>query len=588
VRVRPAEYTHVGPPRSRLVKIGSALAGIDVPTEIDEDAVETVPYRTSPDGRLRDGPEFELSLANQLKDSAAKSDVLILDLSYDLTEVDGRIYQDHAISAALRAARLRFKNSRVLLIHSGTVTPVDAFVRTIKNHLSHRFVLGNTTTGELDVPEALEWTVPGGLAAAVKLEPEDLRAQLDDLVIRRRGVFEDPGQDELDGYRYSAERGDFVLRRLLPWYFERKKIGAVIYDGNADEWLHTIVGAATVKARIPIVQSSHDVEAARDGSGEQAMNPAALEAIKSKHVCIVIPMLKTGHNAKRLREAVESLGVERVTVLAVLGKDGAGTPQPGYYQGKRSPVGVAARGDFFVQVAHLPLQPHDWRVLAAAALGPFEDPHERWEAPSLTGMLALLDDLGSEAETNVPSVAGAATRLGIRWFPAMGRLELPEHRRDALWLAECLVRVALNALPEAKRHELLIVMPQDDGNGSRPIGRAIKNHLDVQVVSVPRGGFDDATAPGLDGLRQMTLPDEVVNRIDDHSGNTIVLMDESAISYGTFAYLGDVVRSITKNGPALAVAAVEAILPEYQEHRPNLRSLFAWRPVTRHEPNHAG
>lgn len=565
LRLRPEEFQYVGPPRARLRQIGAALAGWQGISKRDDYGpyFETVSFR----GRMASGWEaFAAELAQQIQESLEATDCLILDLSFALDEVGGSQYPDLGISQALRICERQINqdDKRILLIHTVGVTPIDGFMRLIASDFSERILVANTLTGELSNPNKLAWQVPLAVRAAVRVVPDDVRDQLEERIVRRRGVFEIPETRIFEGYRYTAEQCAAELAVLMPIYFEQEGIKGIVFDASVDPWFREVVKGAAVRARITLCQSTEDLASAElAGKGS-----ATLSAMRGTRVCLVIPMFKSGHNVRILRDQLEKWTNSEVVVLAVMANPGPNGDKKhsGRFSGVRSLGGVSTPISYFTPVMNLPLQATSWLVKAALAYKEDLDPRNPWSRPTRSGILSLLDKLGASQETNVPQ-----GRAGITWFPSLSKLGTPAFAPDALWLAECVVRAAVGELA-CDRGKLLVIVPDDDGNGSRPIGRAMKDHLDVHVLVVPRSEFR---------LSKEKLRPDIRRAIMNHASVSIVLFDESAVSYGTFIALEKLVRRVSGNPPALSISIVEAVIARYARKRPDkLHSFHSWTPLS--------
>lgn len=565
----------MGLARSRLVRIGSALADTTPadlsPDQIHDLWVRTVVWRTNDVGRIISAREFSRNLAENIKAAASRASAIVIDMSYSFPEVKGKQYPEGAIRDGLAMAAKELGQSKTVVLHAGGFTPIDEFVEYIESALKAHVVLVNTATGKLGQSgDALSWTVSDELEASFKEDLEDHRSQLADRVVRRRGVFKSRNEATHDAFRYSAEPGRFEVEALLSSYFRSRKIKLVIHDDSVEPWLREAIAAAAVRASAELISGGSLLESA-EGELEGVEGVQLPES--SKDVCIIVPMFKSGQTARRLLDAAELRGVLAPRVLAILAKDAGVSPRGGLYSFRPPLRQPPIQVNYFVPVKHVRLDKDAWQMeYVRARTQDKEVPSDRWSFPSQVGMLSLFSELGASAETNVPSWRSAA----IEWFPAMNRLEDKQYRQDALWLAECLIRVCTSVIG-CERSELLVVVPRDSGNGTRPIANAIKNHLDVEVVSVPRSLDLNLNDDGsIDGL-----PEEDRIRIVDHASSNIVLVDESTVSYSTLSYLEAIVRNIGLGDVALSAVAVEAIVDEFEKERPrHLHSLYRWRPTS--------
>ena len=505
-------------------------------------------------------------LATVLEEASNGRRSLLIDLAFDLAG----------------NARLELAISRAIEIAAQSLEPLDAVAIVVDEHpggrrrlrrtvsalrmLAARTGICNVTTSDVVQPEFGSWDVRP-VADKVRTQLAEYANAICDKVVRRRGVFQSPFDQRFFRYWYSAASAADEIEHVFRAYLEERSATHVVYDHNCESWLRVVI-ESVCDGKYELLSSDDDAITQRAFGAPHAGNGKI-------SVVIVGPMLRTGTSFRRMFTAVDSWA-DSVRLFAIMANESDSDRKQGYYFTKSFPL-VAEHArveiDYVVPVRHMELEEPDWRLDLAVGTDPseVEVPGEAWGAPSAVAMWDLVDSLPMGVEEPWP----ISTRPRIHSFPQLRNLTA----EDATWLAETFLRIAEKEY-ELSRSLIMVVMPEEEDesdspvNGARPLSEAFKKRLRVSTQLVRRADIDrwDPADVG-------TLPSYLVRALQDHVGYEVLIIDESAVSFGTILQLHRMARHANSGrAPVLSATVVEA-LTKYRRDIPGFRSLFQWSPV---------
>jgi hypothetical protein len=442
----------------------------------------------------------------------------------------------------------------VVLLDRGTHPTDDVRQSTLLDPLASQVLIGDTTTGEFEA-RGSNWPPTADIAEVLKAHIVDVRDALAARVVRRRGIFEDPLGAEPGQYRFSAENAADHLQQLLEHYVAAQGIQTLVYDDESEPWFAGLVKAVALAATedpngLPVYTSSRLVAANKSGRSN-SVTKRLIQNIKDRRVAAILPMIKSGDRAATMRSAILGLGGEPQVVAAMARETAPGTPHDGFFRDSRAIGSDVAQVDYFAGVRHHPpLASHQWLIEAAELLEEVEKPMDDWAMPTRVAMWSLFDKIGTEVEFPMPR-----PRPRIEHFPKLRKIE----DVDALWLAECLVRTAERKVGTrfVPRTQLFFVIPEES-SGSKQIAAILKDVLEVAVVQISRTLIEDKTAP---------IPTEFRATVLGNISRSIVLLDESAVTFVTLNRMAEIIRDITGK-PRLSLAVVESGNRLWASNRP--------------------
>lgn len=374
-------------------------------------------------------------------------------------------------------------------------------------------------------------------------------------------------------YHFSAQPASREIQALVEQYITTSGATAVVYESDRREWFGNLLQAACAARRIPCF-SMVDVRGKGPAENDDDIHNSRLqeharEVLSSAdaRICVAFRLLRTGRHARKILKELDGLvqGTLRpLTLLVAKALEGNDQLRDGFHT-RSIPLGGERRPlDYFLEVDDHSIAEDSWQVRSAEILGEVEDPQTSWLAPTRVALWALFEELGAEPETPAPP-----GRARPRAFPALRNLG----PLDASWLAESAVRVAERDLTKAAgrevpRAEILVVAP-DEPSGARPIADALAKLFDVASTAIPRPVFE----------RTQAAPDRLLRRLRNYRDFSIVLFDESTLSYSTLASLERFLLDVIDRRADLCVSVIESPLPSARERPSTLTSLYSWIPI---------
>ncbi|MCU1509492.1 MAG: hypothetical protein JWQ12_1757 [Glaciihabitans sp.] len=479
---------------------------------------------------------------------------LIIDLAFS---IEGDLRQDFIISEAIRLVGARLSELKaVVVLYRDLPLARQRIPRLIIGDadLRRKVLVCCLADSEVINGEDVEWD-SDELERVVQYTMRDYADQLDDRILRRRGVFTSQLPDKHFGYWFSAENGSYELGHLISAYLRAADVHAVVFDENCEPWLTSKITEICVSLSVSVHSSAKILD-----------SEVALE-LKDRAIAVIGPMWRSGTLFRTVRSQLKPLA-KRTRFLSIMGLESTLDERPDFYYVKRvkDEVGVPFTVDYFVPVSHDEIQPGDWKMNIATWLGKVESPYDPWVLPSTVSMWSLLDSLPAGLEQPSPK-----TRRPLRTFPLLRHLDA----RDATWLAESIVRLGQDEF-EIPRSLLIVVLPKEVlpvggglANGTAPLAEAFKKSLQVATLSVSREDFESETAPST----------ETVEFFEAHQAYEVIAVDESAVSFGSINSLYSYIsRANGGRAPKFTAAIVEAVLAA-SVPPDSFRSLFQWHPV---------
>jgi hypothetical protein len=403
------------------------------------------------------------------------------------------------------------------------------------------------------------WKPSPELCHVVRGTDEELRRDLNDRFLRRRGVFATDRSGEFLPFRYSPDFCQATLVEVLRHQFDLLGSELILCDGEESPWLQPCVEAAcgqmTPRRTAKISDIWGDVPNDKQIARMRERLKEALTEPDLK-LLLVLPLYKTGRHASKVLERIRTVFQGRIDVLAVLidGKAIDSETLECIVEIEQESINV----HWLLKIEQRMLSATDWRVTAAVIGGCVEDPLANWTKPSLVAMWSLFDSLDCARERPLPR-----ERPAVKWFPKLLNME----HEDALWLAESLVRAAETRL-STPRAKILMVLPDED-SGAAPIGMALSEHLDMAVEKIGRRVIEG----------EEPMDERLEKRLREHASFSLVIVDESTITYGTIVNMAHMVAEVCNRQVDLAVVALEVPNPTFALGRPDyLHSVYSWTP----------
>lgn len=571
LRIRPATQTQAG--RSieqsqaivQSVAPGAAPSGLDVEFGID------VPLAFS---------ELE-GLAQVLVEGASEEDIVLIEADFPTRE-SPRSYQvlDSLVTSLVAQEPILRSKCGIAVVVQELPNHVDQMYDLLAvPSLAGRLTIvdgGASHMGDADLARSLL----RGLAS--NPAPDDA---VERSILRHRGVFRSSGTRRVSNYLFYYEAlpkaSSYFQRRLVAALNQLRPEVVIIDTSTSGPWFASMVQAACVEFQMTHSVAVATIEVAQLLSLQEGRLPepensraAGADAILAKtdsRVAVVVPAYASGRSLTRALEVIGSPALDRCTAIAVFADTGAklnASAYPGFQGVAHQPyAGRTLEVQCMCQVELRTLERGDWLVAAAEALGevrelPMGDvDHGKLGRAALWSLYA---DCGVSIE-RLP----AGGRAPKRFFPDFARL----NEWDAHWLAEAAVRNILDRIPRSNRDGLLVVIPAEE-NGTRPLARALIEKCRAAVLPIPRAAIDG----------DEDLDEGTVKRLQDHTADTIAVLDESTVTHGTLKRLADLVEQTVRVRPDLVGAVIDM-----SEQTPDLDipyfSLTAWAALAEAGPS---
>jgi len=563
LRIRPDSAKSAGHRAERLQEIARALVG-------EQDAgrrpfeAQTAAFPAAPRGHITAGifaAEIEW---------AAKADTIVLDLGFSMRRVRRGVIDKLLADTLKRLLDATTDTHRIAVIVGDlkVVKSQDDLGRVVDTHHRRDRVAVIPTDGT-SPRSASGWTLSDEVGELAEVTLDELRASFMQRLLRRRGVFQSTRHDEYLRFHYAPHPSNDLLSELVARKLSELAPDAVLYDGSAPEWLSTAVLAA---ANIETITAGTVGDLTSKSTSKATLEADVWERLRSlvmtadTSMVLVVPLAKSGSALSASVAQIRTVHKGSLCVLAIL-VDYHFAPLPKGVAPPQSTIkefgGERIEVHYIERVHQTLLASDHWQVLAARAGNFVEDMSLDWLSPSPVGLWSLYREAGVDIESPVPK---SSKRLPIRWFPQLSKMS----DEDALWVGECLIRLAKAELGAAVE-DLVFVLP-DEPSGAEALARALKDRLDVTVLTVTREEIDRGV-----GNEDLSL------QLGRRGGNRIVVVDESTVTYSTLLKIDRLVRDAVNRSPDLAVVALE--LPIGDHPRPSyLRALHAWRPIVMADP----
>lgn len=419
-----------------------------------------------------------------------------------------------------------------------------------------RIVAANGET----VDSANSFAISAEILEGSKIGPEQYQGLLGRRIVRRRGVFEIIGTDQLVGYQYEGSNCGAPLRAAIQLYLDEITAqtggkGVLVYDSSRSDWTREYaLGAAKRTSNVNAYGSDAFTDPNYDFADECREKLA-----EAKFVVLFSSLIRSGRSLDHLFRIVnESTDIGEFHFLSVMLDPGhrtlASSNPPGMKSVFLSIGGRNERVDFFQEVEQPTLPADNWLGMAAKSTGAIEPLHEKMY-PSAIGLWALFDEVGISREEPVPS-----GRAAIKLMPRLSNVS----DWDAHWLASELVRLAIEDVG-AHKDDVLLALPEE-ASGSRAIAVAAQTRLEISVLPIPRKVIDG----------EEVLNEELIRRLQRYSSRRVILADESTITYGTFESMEAILASFIGRPSDASVVCLDLGDPLNPARPENLRSLYAW------------
>jgi hypothetical protein len=566
LRMRPDAVVRDGLLPDELDDLVQALTG--------QSALQSKTFGFALETDLQDSEAFE-SLLRIVRQSLAAAELVLVDMRFDSAILRGITICDALLSSALFQIEdeLTAESMIVVLVeHLPTtadelhdVLELDAFDSRLVFVDESGAILG--AVGDLD----LDPVVQASLAT-----PHDLLETIRKGTIRRRGVHSDtPPHVGHYLFQYDAltEAHD-AFSQVIADYLVAARVEVLVFDqASAGAWFESCLGRACINANVTRLNVTHLRDGYR-GSGFAANDSVARALSKLNdpvtRVCYLIPAYDSGQTITNLRALVKRKDLDTARFLTVFLNEkhvvGRRKSIAGLSSIRRLHEGIDVKLDYILPVRIQKLSERDWRVQAAELMDEVErvpkadiDPHApALAAPTQVAMWSLFAEYGADIEKPLPD----SPRDPIRHFPMLGGID----PWDAHWLAESIVASILETTPSV-REGLTIVLPAEN-SAMTPISQALVDLCGVFVCEVPRENLD-AEVPA--------LPESKHADLERHSADTIVILDESAISHATLRILSSLVELAAERRPSLFVTLVDLGEPTIERLKPSL-TFTRWTP----------
>ncbi|MFL6108102.1 MAG: hypothetical protein ACJ72L_14160 [Marmoricola sp.] len=477
-----------------------------------------------------------------------ENDVVFIDASFArIASPRSYAIVDDFISILLSQAPVLDASCQIVV--SLDTLPIE--VDNIYDLLSYHQLSGRLAIVEEDLNHLGDTDLGRLIAKGLKAQPIAV-GSIDSTLLRRRGVFRSAseGRQTLHNLFYYEASGNAVdeFSDRLAEALRDTKPDLVVFDASTSgPWFSSAVAAACVTVQTESRQELTLVELAQwieYGKGElqepersRAAQAKAVLSGEDTTVAIIVPGFLTGRSLTRVIELIGSPDIDRCTTVAVFADASKELQSAGLPGTSGIAVCEYRNNEIDVHCMHqVPLRTipqGDWLVKVAEVLGEIRDlPVATMERLKLdrVALWSLFDERGVSVE-----LLPAGSRAPKKYFPDLRELD----RWDAHWIAQCAVENILANQPGG-RGALLVVIPEEE-NGTLPISNALLHGCGVAVLQVPRKVID----------RDLPVPQEIRDKLTHHQAETIVVFDESTVTYGTLERLVDLVEAETNYSPAL-------------------------------------
>lgn len=544
VRLRPDTMPNVGMPRERARELAVHLSGKPKPL---------VDFR-----RATFASEAGLIETTQVARALADCRIVVLDLDFPMVQIRrGRVDRLLADVLTSVAHHVTDEHRLVIVMTEQPASPDD--IAGVLRGPPYAAVSAVVSSNSEPPAVAATWVMSDQAIAACRTSSDDVKHQFAERLLRRRGVFRSNVSDEYLAYHYSSLQGDGSLRALIEDYIAESPSDLVLFDKGLSPWLGEVVLSAAIDASLTAATVEEFLgrfEKAGDrDSARRRKKLRELTGDPDTHVVVILPMVKSGRTATRVAGELRSAGLRYVRVLAIMIEErlSRGAPSPFHLDLGSAVIEV----DYLVEVGQPSLDATDWRLEAAIAGRYVELPASDWTSPSPIGMWSLYAHVGVGPESPLPR---SSERRAFRWLPKLR--SMPD--RDAVWMAECLVRLATSHLG-THSSEMVFLVP-DEQSGARPLASALERRTDIAVIRFDRNDLNDRAN---DSSR--------LDYLSRYAGYRIVVADESTVSYHTMRQFEALVKRALNRPPDLGVVMLD--LGSRSDLRPSwLQSLHNWRP----------
>ena len=560
LRLRPLAAQTQGPLRDSLTNLAVAWTGDGI-----EAAFQQIVSGFDSDLRADIG-----KIIDWLQREVPDGSLLLVDLLFSRAQVPRALEAGERLIAGLLSAYRRRAGGRlpikVAVLMQQLPMQADPLSELLKSvdfagdliaYAEDGKSLGDLLGVELD-PLALEHIVP-------PTPDEALRSK----TVRRRGVFRGRSQKgAYHAFEYSVlGDGWRDAERYLVEYLERNEIELLIYDDAAAEgWFARAVQGAGLATGVGVLAWPWPTTRAPGADAEIEGLATALERLRSKdtRVCYVVAGYQSGKTLQNVYRATNRGDLGTAHFLAVLCDDSitkAGDDTPGFVWrqfGKEQ-----YRLDYILSVPIRALPPDDWRVRSAGLLREVEDgASESLWSPGKVALWSLLAecDVRVEEADLVPVRPG---RRPVRYFPDLNSLS----RWDAHWLAELVVRRVLQEIPVATRSALYFIIPNEK-NGTDKISQALRTYCGVGVLRLGRQVIEG----------KIWADDDSLARLKRHASDTVVVFDESTVTYETLRKMTDLVRRVAQSEPDIQATILDLTPRELRSPGASYFTLISYTP----------
>ena len=505
-------------------------------------------------------------------------DVILFDMRFDSTVLRGITICDALMTAVLFELENEVQeNTKILVLVEQLPTAADGL------HDVLQLEAYDSQLAFIDEKGRISGEVAGAdVETVASLSKRDAGELLETIrlgTLRNRGVHTDTAP-HIGHYLFQYEplkHSHDAFTQIITDYLVAARIEVLVFDpGSASSWFESCLGHACIRAGVARLSARYLRSATAD-LGESANESVALAKSRleadSTRVCYVVPAFDSGNTLSQLRNLVGRTASAHDRFLTLFLNEEKVTARRKSLAGlssiPRDHAGEPYRLDYVLAVPIEKLASDDWRVEAAGLLGEVEEadiePTQGYGAskqlvtPTRIALWSLIAEHGAGVETPIPK---SRERLPIRYFPLLQTIGA----WDAHWLAESIVARILSEM-NAVREGVTIVLPAENSAIS-PISHALDQLCGVYVCKVQRD-IIDADHP--------VLPTSIVEDLDRHSSDTIVVLDESAISHRTISVLSLLVEKAASRKPSLYFALFDLGGSEENRETP-LITFLNWEP----------
>jgi hypothetical protein len=498
------------------------------------------------------------------------SSILLVDFGFDQTLPRAYAAADLILSLALAdCAGSATDKSQIVVLVESRPAPTDEISELASSEpfsrcmafVAHEGKRASSKDGPMN-------DIVRNLKRAVRLTPAGRRAVIKGGTLRTRGVFKARLGDHFYKFHYDAlpDITDALTEALELQLKEIDPDLVLFAQGSAGPWFRSCLQAACNHHGIMTLDAQVIGKGRTSIADEEAIavDRASTLVGDGRKVCLAVPAFKSGVSIFEAFRTLYSEPYERdLNILTVyFDSRGAGSRAKAVGSGFRRTVkwaGGVATLDYLVDVPIDMFEQSDWEVRAALQLAEVvETPSYPAAAQSKVAFWTLFAKCGASIERPVPK-----GRRAVSVFPRLWDVD----EWDAMWLAEGLFALAEEKLG-GHRSQLLVVLP-DEGSGAEPLARAIRSRGHTAIVPISRkiiDGQEPLTARHKKQLRDFSI------------GAKVVVADESTITQGTLARLGEIVRSELNRGPDLYAVVIDLSGDRSQLDR-ELVSLLRWTPL---------